>query len=158
MRGEIMQSLLAVIATWLSINFGLPATQEFPKVEFVSPMRIAALRAGGLVSAGTVNVAPSGQADDPLVQSVVAVYEDRTRTIYLPEGWTPASPAEVSVLVHEMVHHLQNLAGEKFECPGAREKSAYAAQNAWLNLFGSDLEQQFEIDPMTMLVRTNCLH
>lgn len=152
-----MQALMAVIATWLSINFGLPATQEFPNVEVVSPTRITMLRSGGLASAGA-NVTPIGQNDNSLVHRVVAVYEDRTRTIYLPEGWTPTSPAEVSVLVHEMVHHLQNLAGEKFECPAAREKSAYAAQNAWLKLFGSDLEQQFQIDPMTALVRTKCMH
>jgi hypothetical protein len=149
-----MQALLAVIATWLSMNFGLLQTQEFPTVELVSPARIAALRAGGLAS-GTLNV---GQIDTPVILSVVAVYEDRTRTIYLPEGWTAKSPAEVSVLVHEMVHHLQAVAAAKFECPAAREKLAYAAQNAWLKLFGSDLEQQFEIDPMTLLVRTNCLH
>ena len=65
-------------------------------------------------------------------------------------------PAEVSVLVHELVHHLQNVSRMKFTCPQEREKDAYAAQHAWLALFGRTLEQEFEIDPMTVLVRTNC--
>ena len=40
----------------------------------------------------------------------VAVYDDATRTIYLAEGWSGATRAELSVLVHEMVHHLQSRA------------------------------------------------
>jgi hypothetical protein len=152
-----MQTLLTVIVAWLSINFGLPSTHDFPKVEIVSPMKIAALRAGGMVSSGTLHIASTREVDTGLTDEVVAVYEDRSRTIYLPHGWSAASPAEVSVLVHEMVHHLQNVAKAKYDCPAAREKLAYAAQNEWLKLFGSDLQQQFQIDPMTILVKTNCM-
>ena len=54
-------------------------------------------------------------------REVVAVYHDATRTIFLSDAWTGASPADLSVLVHEMVHHLQNLAGLRYECPAARE-------------------------------------
>ena len=36
--------------------------------------------------------------------AVHAIYDDGSRTIYLPEDWTGATPAEVSLLVHEMVH------------------------------------------------------
>jgi len=93
---------------------------------------------------------------DSLLPLIVALYDDRTRTIYLPEPWTGATPAEQSVLVHEMVHHLQNLAGQKFACPQAREKPAYAAQKAWLARFGEDFFEAFETDTMTMLVRTRC--
>ena len=56
-----------------------------------------------------------------------------------------------------MVHHLQNAAGLKYECPQAREQQAYAAQQRWLGLFGSDLRKEFELDAMTLLVRTRCM-
>lgn len=72
-------------------------------------------------------------------------------------GWTGKSPADVSVLVHEMVHHVQNVAGLKYACPEEREKPAYDAQNQWLALFGRKVTEEFELDPMTLLVRTNCL-
>jgi hypothetical protein len=78
------------------------------------------------------------------------------RTIYLPKTWTGDTPVELSILVHEMVHHLQNLAGMTFACPGAREKLAYAAQKDWLALFGHDLFTEFETDAFTLLVRTEC--
>ncbi|HUG61279.1 MAG TPA: DUF6647 family protein, partial [Methylomirabilota bacterium] len=74
-----------------------------------------------------------------------------------PEGWTGTSPAEVSVLVHELVHHLQNVGGVAYDCPEAREKPAYQAQARWLELFGGSLEEAFQVDPMTILVRTNCM-
>jgi Mlc titration factor MtfA (ptsG expression regulator) len=62
----------------------------------------------------------------------------------------------VSVLVHEMVHHLQNMAGTTYGCPAAREKLAYAAQQKWLAQAGQDFFEAFETDPMTLLVRTSC--
>jgi hypothetical protein len=132
-----MEPLLSAIVTWLALNFGMPAIHEHPRVRFVAPQTMEAVR---------------GSA-----QTVEAIYEDASRTIFLDEKWEGKTPAELSVLVHEMVHHLQNLAGLKYECPQAREQQAYAAQQRWLGLFGSDLEKAFELDSMTLLVRTRCM-
>jgi hypothetical protein len=57
-----------------------------------------------------------------------------------------------------MVHHVQNVAGLKFECSQARERPAYVAQDRWLALFGSNLVDEFELNPITVLVRTRCMH
>jgi hypothetical protein len=77
------------------------------------------------------------------------------------KGLLPArkgrTPAELSILVHEMVHHLQNEAGLKYECPQAKEKLAYEAQGKWLDLFGLNLEKEFEIDPLALILTTQCL-
>jgi hypothetical protein len=43
-------------------------------------------------------------------RDTVAIYVDPERTIYLSNEWTGSGIAYLSVLVHEMVHHLQNLA------------------------------------------------
>jgi predicted metalloprotease len=88
---------------------------------------------------------------------VVAIYNDITKTIFLPDAWTGTTAAEVSVLVHEMVHHLQNLAGLKYDCPAAREKPAYLAQDKWLQLYGLDLETEFQIDKFTLVVSSACM-
>lgn len=135
--------LLNLIVTWLSTNFDLPANYDHPIVEVVPAERIATLRFG---SAGL-----RGPRD------VVAVYHDKRRTIYLSEGWTGKSPAELSVVVHEMVHHLQNLGEQFFFCPEAREKPAYEAQELWLRMFGKSLASEFEIDPFTLKVATGCM-
>lgn len=60
--------------------------------------------------------------------------------------------------MHELVHHLQNISGLTFACAEAREKPAYQAQARRLELFDTSLEQEFELDPMTLLVRGNCMY
>ena len=154
-----MNALLTAIVMWLSTNFDLPPAYDPPRVEFVHATKIAALRYEGLLPDRRPEIAPiNDQASPPAQREVVAVYHYATRTIYLPDGWTGRTPAELSVLVHEVVHHLQSLAGIKYECPQAREKLAYAAQEKWLGLFGRDLARDFEVDPFTLLVSTRCIH
>ena len=152
------EPLLTAIETWLSIEFDLPILRNHPRIELVPPAEIAALRyRGRFPNAGTERAA-SGPSAVSSEGDTVAVYSDSTRTIYLTENWTGSTPAELSVLVHEMVHHLQNLAGLKYECPQAREKLAYVAQERWLALFGRDLERDFELDGFSLLAKTKCFY
>jgi hypothetical protein len=151
-----MKELLTVLATWLSINFGLPAIENHPQIEMVPPVRMVALRYRGLAPDRAPVTASDDDAPLGAASNIVALYDDSKKTIYLPHGWR-GSPAELSVLVHELVHHLQNEAGMKFTCPGEREKLAYDAQAKWLALFGTTLQAEFDIDPLSLLVRTNCL-
>jgi hypothetical protein len=87
----------------------------------------------------------------------VALYDGRDRTVYLPRGWTGATPVEASMLVHEMVHHFQAAAGERFACAAAREKDAYALQARWLEAFGTDLERGLGVNGLFVLLATNCM-
>ena len=150
-----MQAMLSEIVIWLSANFDLPAIHVYPRVELVAQMKMAALRYRGLATDRERQTAAMPLNDG---RDLLAVYDDARKIIYLPEGWTGAKPAEVSVLVHEMVHHLQNLAGTKYNCPEEREKPAYLAQERWLAGFALNLSDEFQIDGMTVLVRTNCMN
>ena len=152
------QALLTEIATWLASNFDLLAIYDHPDVELVPPMKLAAMRYKGLLP----DRWREDSIYDPAVQAahhreVLAVYHDTTKTIFLPKSWTGTTAAELSILVHEMVHHLQNLAKLKYECPAAREKLAYQAQDQWLRQFGRDLEKEFGIDRLTLLVTSSCI-
>ena len=115
------------------------------------------MRYRGLVSDRPGQV-PSGDKAGPLgdLQAVHAVYDDERRTIYLPEDWEGETPAEVSVLLHELVHHFQNVTGLKFSCPQEREKLAYDAQMRWLAMFGRTLDAELGIDAFDALIRTRC--
>jgi hypothetical protein len=139
-----VNALLTAIVTWLSINFGLPAIYDHPTIELSPAARIAEIRYGVGNSIGS--------------REVVAIYDDAKKEILLPDTWTGKIPADLSILVHEMVHHLQNVGGLKYECPASREKLAYAAQNAWLGLFGQNLSAEFKLDPMTLKLATRCMH
>jgi hypothetical protein len=153
------QAFLKEIVTWLAANFDLLATENLPQVEFASPLKLVTMRYKGKL--------PEGWREDSILdpkvlaavhREVVAVYNNATRTIYLPEGWTGGTAAEQSVLVHEMVHHLQNLGGIRYECAAAREKAAYAAQREWLARHNLDLETEFGIDMLSVLVSSACMN
>jgi hypothetical protein len=138
-------AFMRAVVAWLAAQFDLPPTDVLPSVVLAPQRQMAAMRYGQLPATTT-------QPD------VAAIYNDGEQTIYLPEGWTGRTPADLSLLVHEMVHHLQNAAGMTYDCAEAREKQAYLAQDRWLALTESNLATEFGIDPMTLLVRTNCIH
>jgi hypothetical protein len=147
-----MEALLTAIVMWLSTNFGLPASFDHPRMKFVSAAELnAPLRGKADEKQGGVSAAQASS-------DIVSFYSNESKTIYLEERWSGKTPADLSVLVHEMVHHLQNVGRLKFECPQAREELAYKAQNQWLGLFGRDLEQDFQLDGFSVLVKTKCFY
>ncbi len=148
-------ALLRAIATWLHVDFDLPLVTDLPNIAFAPSKTMVAFRYKDVPSDRMVVSEATGDAPS---SDIVALYSDQGRTIYLPNDWSGRSPADVSVVVHEMVHHLQNLAGLKYACPEAREAPAYEAQKRWLALFGTDLEHALDLDPMTVFVHTHCFY
>ena len=153
--GPVIVELLPKIAAWISHSFDLPEIDQLPRVQFVSSAQVAALRYG----------LPQPQPGQAIEQAgpylgagraVVAVYDKDI--IYLSDRWRGGSPAEQSVLIHEMVHHLQQRAQLRYGCPQEREKLAYQVQERWLTRFGATLQSEFEIDPMTLFLHSACLH
>jgi len=151
---------MSTIVNWLLSNFELPASHSHPRVELASPAKLAAVRYRGLVLGPQQGIVIVDNQATPLSlgRDLLAVYDKASRTMYLREGWTGATPAEISVLVHEMVHHLQSEAGLAYPCPAASEKLAYEAQEKWLALSNLSLEREFEVDRFTILVRASCLY
>lgn len=137
-----MDHLLTVIVTWLSLSFGLPAHYDHPTIAFLPEEALHGVHYG-----------PAYSREDA---RVVAVYDEARSKILLTRNWKVTSPADVSVLVHEMVHHLQRNAGMTYGCPAAGEKLAYTAQAEWLEQFGTSLEREFELDAFTLKVMTTC--
>jgi hypothetical protein len=144
---------LVALADWIASELGLPVVADLPRVAMVDPERLPDMRVVAATSATQVAATALERSPD-----LVAFYDDAKKTIYLPLGWSATSPAAVSILVHEMVHHIQNVAELSYPCPESREAPAFAAQAAWLARSGSNLADAFGIDPLTLLVRTRCMH
>ncbi|WP_108658258.1 DUF6647 family protein [Acuticoccus kandeliae] len=149
-----MQDLLATIISWIAITADLPAAEQHPKIAFVASAEIGAIRSA-IVQRTASGAAPMRNTTP--APSVYAFYDEQSGTIYLPDTWSETSPADVSILVHETVHHLQSLAGSKYACPAARERQAYEAQARWLAMFEMEIHEAFEIGPMAMLFLTRCV-
>jgi len=149
------EDLLHEIVSWLSSNFDLPAIEDHPNIKFASKTTLATMQAED--HAHWQGLTQDEGIDQLAQRRVVALYDNKSRTIFLPDDWIGKSPGDRSVLVHEMVHHLQNLANLKFECPMAREKLAYLAQDKWLGRFGTSLEKEFDVDMFTVLISSACM-
>src|SRR5262249_50319443 len=122
-------ALLTAIVLWISGGFGIPANYEHPSIKLVPAQEVTFLRYRAFTAAQQRDILrqhDSLPAADR--REAVAVYDDKNETIYLPDTWKGDTAADLSVLVHEMVHHLQNKNQIKYECAGAREELAYAAQ------------------------------
>lgn len=137
-------TFLDFIVLWLDSQYQLGVPASHPDIIALPQAELVARRYGH----GTL--ATPGD--------IVALYDKEARAILVSNSWTGGSLAELSVLVHEMVHHLQDESGTIFACPAQREKLAYHAQNEWLKLFDEDLEGAFGIDPALILVATACVH
>jgi len=155
-KGNIEQikqeDLLTTIESWLSSQFTLPMIDRHPRIELASPSTIASLGYKKLLS--DPSIIAGSETDSQL--RTVSLYDDLIQTIYLPKGWTGSTDVEVSMLVHEMVHHFQNLLGLKYACAQEREQLAYMAQDRWLSQSGHSLASDFDLDPFSLLVATTC--
>jgi hypothetical protein len=158
------RALLAALVAWLSNNFDLPTTNDQPRIVTMSSEKMTRLYYQSFLKNpdyqsfrkdSAEGGSPEEQAQSD--QRVVSLYSIPTKTIYLLPDWTGRTPAELSMLIHELVHHLQNVAHTKYTCPEERESVAYEAQEKWLSLFGSDLLSDFKIDRFTLLLSTHCV-
>jgi len=139
--------LLESLAIWVGAKLGQPVPTSLPKLVSKPADQVTVLRFKQYASEIVQ------QQDRP---NIVSIYDARENVIYLRDTWSGATAADLSVLVHELVHHFQEAQQTKFECDAAREAKAFELQETWLRLFGRSLEEDFQIDPFTLLVRTSC--
>lgn len=137
-------TILDFISVWLQSEYQLESPSSHPEIVAMPSAELVARRYGEGVDA------------DP--NEVVALYDAQSTAILVSDAWTGESVAEISILVHEMVHHLQQDAATVFACPAERERLAYRAQDDWLKLFGQDLQGAFGVGPALILVATVCTH
>jgi hypothetical protein len=103
-------ALLTAVVTWISANFELPPNYNHPSIKLVPAVEITFWRYKAFTLAEQrelLSLQIEGTAHSTR-REAVAVYDDLTKTIFLPHSWKGETPADLSVLVHEMVHHLQN--------------------------------------------------
>jgi len=123
-----MQTLLIALMVWINANLGYTVELTPPNVEYKTYYQLHTLAYAGEVPFDSVK---------PVIQ---ALYIEETETIYLPVGFVPKAPEQLAVLVHELVHHIQNLSGKKFKCKAAQELDAYDLQDKFLKTMGMKIE------------------
>jgi hypothetical protein len=138
-----MDAIVAALTAWLSVATGMPAAVEPPAISFIPGEQIAALHYGRSLAAPN--------------NDIIAAYDPATATVMLREDWNDQDIVDLSVLAHELVHHMQHASAAKYPCPEAREAQAFAAQETYLGQFHENLESAFGIDKLSMMLKTTCL-
>jgi hypothetical protein len=117
-----MHQLVAGLDDWLDARTDWP-TREAPRTRFVSQWEAAARR-------GATASYQRGRTR--------GLYDPEQSEILLVRPWNPGNAEDVSILLHELVHHRQ--APHHWYCPAAQELPAYRLQEAWLTEQGLAIE------------------
>lgn len=114
-----LRTLVARLETWIDDRIEHPRREHAPRIRLVGPGEAAARQ-------GMVTLHPQGLAHGRLR----GLYDAERAEILLVRPWDPRNPEDVSVLLHELVHHRQ--VPHHWYCPAAQEPDAYRLQAAWL--------------------------
>jgi hypothetical protein len=131
-----MTDLIRNIDTWLDARSDLSANALRPLIRFTDEMTARATL--GQTSHATSGGRPRG------------FYDEEARTIWLVRPWDHRDPRDVSVLLHELVHHRQS--GRHWTCEGAKEWPAYKLQRAWL----ADLGLEPNVNWIAVVLESGC--
>jgi len=139
-----MESFVLGLMVWISSTSGLPLPDDAPDIARVDPAEMATLAKGPGVAA-------------PEVQSgYLALYHAESRTVLLRSDWDMRDLRDRSILVHELVHHLQAEAERDYVCRGAMEREAYDIQAAWLEAREADLLKVMDMNGLFLFAVTRC--
>ena len=143
LTADEMAPLMRGLMAWAAPLTGLPVPPSLPKVVYRDKCALQAIVYGGNVPC------EDGHA--------VAAYHDGV--MFLTEGWQPDTAAGVSVLLHELVHHMQHEAGvAETPCRAeALEKPAYAAEWAFLRAAGLDPFKAMGTNELALFFFITCM-
>jgi hypothetical protein len=128
-----MEQLLIVLLLWISqhSDFDYHESMGLPLLQQVSQLELAHIYVGDDISAqGFINDEDKTEAFESLMSSLEAVYAADKNTIYLGERVNLESSYGRSIVVHELIHFLQNVHQHHVQvnCGNALEKDAYFIQ------------------------------
>jgi len=97
---------------------------------------------------------------DNIGELTLALYLPNEKTILLYEDWNKYKKVDQSILLHELIHHMQHENNYdkdmKFCGMPALEAQAYEMQNEWLKKYEMTLQKDLSISPSFLFVITQC--
>lgn len=112
-----MKEILVAIMLWLSSNTYFNTNHELPKVIFLPQEQLNEMYY---------------EEQEHGSNSLHGLYEKETDTIYLPDTWDRRKAWDQGVLLHEVMHYLQDVNGMYFNCVAEMEKDVWPIQQHYL--------------------------
>lgn len=108
------KALLLSLMIWVAQQTGLPLPKEIPELNLVTEQELCTEYGAGKEEC----------------EKIRAIYFDGI--IMARTSLDPTALSDMSLLVHELVHYLQEVNGVEYSCMGASEPLAYKTQVRWL--------------------------
>ena len=152
-----MNEIILAMMVWISSVTGLnvPEIPSFPP-SYVTESRLKYLMNGCSEELNTERCHAITSEKD--TDSILGVYDHKTKRIYLNIAtFSWENEVQNSILVHELVHHMQFANNIPYKCLGELEELAYDVQNKWLLENGKrDVYKELDISPLWILVIKAC--
>lgn len=137
-----MKALILALMTWASAQTGLPVPDTPPIVKHATAEQMHYM------------AQPGTEYDAASAQQYLGLYANGV--MWLRDDWDVGNVRDVSVLLHEVVHHMQEEAGAEYRCRVASERVAHEAQFAWLEAAGLDPFETIGMNKLFYVMVTTC--
>ena len=89
--------------------------------------------------------------------NISAIYDPTFKAIFISDQFDPRDTMDISILVHEVVHWLQDIGGLEYDCLAQSEALAYDTQFAFLEATGDeDPKGTVGVNDLFLMFRTKC--
>ena len=134
-----MKEILTALMIWLGANTPFDTNHDIPNVLFLTQAQMEELY--------------YVDGADRFPNQLHGLYNTENKTIILPETWDRRKPWDMAVLLHEMVHYLQDVNELEFECTAQMEKDAWPIQQQHLK---EQHDYDWDYDKLWYTVISNC--
>ena len=111
-----MKEILIALMIWIGANTDYNTDVPLPVVEFKTQVEMEGLYYGERKREG----------------DLYGFYNLKKNIIILPDTWDSARPFDLGLLVHEMIHYLQDVNEIQFQCVAEMEADAWPLQKQYL--------------------------
>ena len=111
-----MKEILIALMIWIGANTDYKTDVPLPVVEFKTQVEMEGLYYGERKREG----------------DLYGFYNLKKNIIILPDTWDGTRPFDLGLLVHEMIHYLQDVNEIQFQCVAEMEPDAWPLQKQYL--------------------------
>ena len=135
-----MKEILTALMIWLGANTPFDTNHDIPNVLFLTQTQMEEL------------YYTKDHEKGP--NELHGLYDKESDTIILPDTWDRRKSWDLGVLLHEMVHYLQDMNELQFECTAEMEKDAWPIQKQYLK---EEHDYVWEYDGLWYMVISTCM-
>ena len=148
--------ILVSMMIWISSITGLPIPDSLPTITYTDGYTMKRLLFG-------CDIDPKQYPEicknnEPTNEKTIGLYDHHKKVIHLNPYMNKYDPiVQNSVIVHELVHHMQFAANVPHRCFGELEKVAYETQDAYLIENGKkDIVTELDLSPLYLMMIYSC--